>query len=159
MMKLMLRISVVLVLVLALSTATVYAKGNGLPDGQKQIFRLELTAHDTCPSSDPNGRKIFLQADFTDPDLNNTGKKQGVTLASLVKTNKIFLREGDFEVLDGNACDGDGASFQLPAQEICSGKTQAECVDDPTFEDYEVYVRLVGKLGTAIKAFTPAFSI
>jgi hypothetical protein len=44
----------------------------------------------------------------------NDGSQNGTSPADLDRRNKIFLVEGDFAVLDGNACDGDGATFQLP---------------------------------------------
>lgn len=54
--------------------------------------------------------------------------------ASLIdKRNKIYLAEafdGAFRVLDGNACDGDGAAFSMPAPGA-----------------YEIYARALAKPG------------
>ena len=76
------------------------------------------------------------------------------TFADITKTNTILLTPGeDFQVLDGNACGTKGgAALQLPADvAFCSNGDQTNCpVDDPEFQNYKVYVRLVGKLKTAI---------
>jgi hypothetical protein len=59
--------------------------------------------------------------------------------ATLDKTNKIYLSAGEFQVLDGNACDGDGAKFQLPPNPFTGEDTE------PTFQNYAVWVRALGK--------------
>lgn len=68
----------------------------------------------------------------------------------LVRQNDILLTPGEFDVLDGNACIDGTASLQLPLNPI--GGT----LDDPTFQEYEVYARLVGKPGTAVDVRTCA---
>jgi len=117
------------------STAALAGVGNGLPGNPD--YNLELIAYDHCPSDSKtgsNGHVIQLQANFTDSNV------AGSTKVTLNKTNKIFLYQGSsFQVLDGNACDGDGAGFQLPAG------------------GYAIYARAVGKLGSQIDMTTCGF--
>lgn len=109
--------------------------GNGAAVG-KNGYLLNVIAFDQCPAGDfldSNRHQIAVQADYTG---NGTDKSS--------KTNKIFLKAGDFRVADGNACD-DGARFYLPLADNCSN-----CGDpsiDPVFTTYEVYARVVGKPG------------
>ena len=82
--------------------------GNGAPSGAH--YTLNIIG---VPKGN-NGRRIFV------PD---TGK------------TKILLTEGDFQVLDANGTDPNGASFSLPNP-------------DPNGDgvtDYSVYVRALGK--------------
>ncbi|MFQ5961185.1 MAG: hypothetical protein ACE5MG_07295 [Candidatus Methylomirabilales bacterium] len=102
------------------------------------VYKVQIIAFDRCPKArktSTNGKSIFLKANYTDSEV------AGKTMVELHKTNKIFLAPGDFKVLDGNACDGNGARFQLPAD---SSST------------YEVYVRLVGKPHSGIDVTTCA---
>jgi hypothetical protein len=51
-------------------------------------------------------------------------------------------------VLDGNACDSNGAQFRLPANPYTCPAEDPECLNsDPTFQNYMVYVRALGKPG------------
>ena len=71
-------------------------------------------------------------------------------MLSLDKRNKIFLQEGDFQVIDGNACDNDGALFQLPANPFTCPATDPECLNtDPTFQEYQVWARARSGGGSA----------
>ena len=64
------------------------------------------------------------------------------------KRNKILLAEGDFQVLDGNACDGNGAKFQLPANPFTCPVEDPECLkNEPEFAEYVVYARALAKPG------------
>ena len=109
--------------------------GNGAAVGNAG-FLVNVIAFDQCPAGDfldSNRRMIAVQANYTG---NGTDKS--------AKTNKIFLKAGDFRVSDGNACD-DGARFYLPVEGNCSN-----CGDpsiEPLFTEYEVYARVVGKPG------------
>jgi hypothetical protein len=77
---------------------------------------------------------------------------------TLNKRNKIFLIQGDpiagssvqddFYVLDGNACDGDGAAFRLPANPFTCPALDPQCLEsEPTFQEYLVFVRALGTPG------------
>ncbi len=62
-----------------------------------------------------NGRRIFVRLNGGETVENGGGKwKEGKTWNDLDKINKILLQMGDFQVLDANATDDDGALFQLP---------------------------------------------
>jgi len=108
--------------------------GNGAAVG-KGGFMLNVIAYEKCPAGafvDSNRHHIAVQANYAGNGADKTSK-----------TNKIFLKSGDFSVADGNACD-DGARFYLPVTDAnCSN-----CGDpaiEPVFTEYEVYARVVGK--------------
>ncbi|MEF9476257.1 MAG: hypothetical protein L0958_06190, partial [Candidatus Mariimomonas ferrooxydans] len=138
-------------------------KGNGLPSGPR--YMLNVIAFNNCPAGDfigSNRHMIAVQADFDDGLLGGKNSKPDPFL----RNNDILLSLGDtFRVIDGNACDAEGARFQLPANPYnCPDPTQDvnadgsiidECLgEDLTFHAYEVYVRLVGKPGTGIDVRT-----
>lgn len=119
--------------------------GNGAPSGSH--YNLNILGKENCPGDDLKGgnrHTIFVLLDHHDP----TPKNWTLT-TELDKRNKIFLMEGeDFAVIDGNACDGDGATFQLPVNPFNCPVDDTECVtSDPTFQEYEVFVRGLGKPG------------
>jgi len=101
---------------LAVGTAAALAQtGNGAPNGPH--YNLNIIGKEQCPT-DPqtngNGHVIFVLLNGGDVATNLNGK-----LASTIsKVNKIYLQEAPdtntFAVLDGNACDNDGALFELP---------------------------------------------
>src|SRR5260370_6038133 len=107
--------AVLTALVLAVGTAGALATGNGAPSGAH--YNLNLSGKEVCPTdpmTNENGHVIFVLLNGGDVATNLTGK-----LASTIsKVNKIFLQQAPdattFAVLDGNACDGDGALFELP---------------------------------------------
>src|SRR5215510_9423024 len=105
-----------------------------------KAYSLEVIAHDTCPTGtfdNSNRRSIAVQADFSKIASNQA-------LNALTKVNSIFLTpsiDGTFQVLDGNACNGNGALVQLP-QTVSSL--------------YEVWVRLVGQPASSIDVTTCA---
>ncbi len=115
--------------------------GNGAKVG-KDGYLLNVIAFDKCPGGDfvnSNRHQIAVQANYTGNGNDKTAK-----------VNKIFLKEGDgFWVQDGNACDN-GANFFLPITDAnCSN-----CGDpalEPTFTEYEVNARLVGKPGGKVE--------
>src|SRR5262245_56359035 len=130
-------------------------KGNGLPQS-KLLFNLEVIAYngDNCPSGDligTNTHRIAVKADVNDTTFGDPTNHPGGTLKSaLIRQNDIMLTSGDWSVLDGNACIDGVARFQLPTNPI--GGT----LDDPTFQKYLVYGRLVGRPGTGVDVRTCA---
>jgi len=111
---------------------------NGAPSGEH--YNLNLVGKTNCSGDDlvgSNRHTIQVLLNFSDnPDdsepNNIVGDNPG-NIVTLDKRNKIFLAPGtDFQVLDGNACDGDGAQFMLPANVATA---------------WEVFVRELGKPG------------
>ena len=103
-------------LLLAVGTVAALAQtGNGGPSGSH--YNLNIIGKQNCsddPMTNGNGHVIFVLLNGGDVATNLNGK-----LASTIsKVNKIFLTQSPdnttFEVLDGNACDGNGALFMLP---------------------------------------------
>lgn len=87
--------------------------GNGAPSGSH--YNLNLIGMANCKSADMTGsdrHTIFVLLNYSDATPTDP-----TAIAQLDRKNKIFLQEGDFQVIDGNACDG--ATFQLP-QNACS---------------------------------------
>lgn len=122
------RLAIFFVTVLTLSmvlSATAFATGNGAPQGAPD-YQLNIIGT-TSKSPDMTvdlGRRIFVPLE---------GK------------TKIYLFQGDYEVLDANGTDG-SASFQLPKPGL-----DAYIVGDPGDADvwsaYSVYIRPLGKPG------------
>ncbi len=109
--------------------------GNGAPSGSH--YNLNILGMAECKSAameDSTRHTIFVLLNYSDPTPTSP-----TPVASLVRTNKIFLEEGAFEVVDGNACDGDGALFRLPKNE-CEVLT----VTEVSGCDYDVYIRGLG---------------
>jgi len=114
--------------------------GNGAKVG-KDGFILNIIAFEQCPSGDflnSHRHQIAVKANYAGNASNKT-----------VKVNKIFLKKGeDFWVQDGNACDN-GANFYLPITDAnCSNCENLG--EEPTFTEYMVYSRLVGKPGSGV---------
>jgi len=141
-----------LMLVIAL-VVPVYAgsnlNGNGMPSGAH--YNLNLLGKEQCPGDDLKGTNrhtIMVKLNFSDTNPNNIVGDNPGNIVTLDKTNKIYLYQGDFQVLDGNACDGDGAMFQLP-----KNGTPAPGPDGVlgTADDvlvgakYEIFLRELGK--------------
>lgn len=105
-------------LALNISPISVFATGNGAPSGEH--YNLNILGKSKFTSSEmtsSNGHAIFVNLD---------GK------------TKINLVEGtDFQVLDANGTDGNGAKFQLPNPDP----------DGDGITTYSVYVRALGKPG------------
>jgi hypothetical protein len=125
---------------LALAAPAAAQTGNGAPNGNH--YNLNILGKDNCAGDDLTGSNrhtIQVLLNFDDGD--NTGQ----VFSALDRRNKILLTEGDFQVLDGNACDGDGARFQLPANPFtCESDTSCE---DPEFQAYTVWSRALAKPG------------
>jgi hypothetical protein len=108
---------------------------NGAKVGRKG-FLLNVKAFDQCPAGD-----------FTD-----SNRREIAVQAAGAEANKIFLSSGpSFLVQDGNACDQNGAYFSLPFTAAncrnCTGPT----LSAPTFREYEVRARVLGKPGGTAK--------
>lgn len=119
----------VLAVSLTISVSTVLAEtGNGAMSGAH--YNLNIIGKKQCgtePMKDTGRHNIHVLLNGGDSATSLNG-----SLASGVsKQNKIYLAQGEFAVLDGNACDGDGAKFQLPAG------------------GYVVFARALGKPGGA----------
>jgi len=104
--------------------------GNGAPSGSH--YNLNILGKTNCsPSSLTDSNRHTIQV------LLNGGQHaadiDGTLALDIDKRNKIYLVQsfdGTFGVLDGNACDSDGAAFTLPAPGT-----------------YEIYARALGKPG------------
>jgi hypothetical protein len=132
--KRILVVSTLITLVIGLAYGTALAGVGSL--AKNKAYSINVIAHDICPAGSFDGtsrRTIAVLANFTDnPD--------GTQFATIAKTNKIFLAPGPgFAILDGNACDGDGASLQLPSDVSTT---------------YEVFVRLVGQPNSSVDVST-----
>ena len=100
-------------------------------------FNLNLLGKNTCPGDDlvgTNRHTIMVLLNLYDsPEPDPIPGNPDVFFAGLDKRNKIFLAPGeDFQVVDGNACDGDGAKFTLPSN---------------IATNWDIYVRELGKPG------------
>jgi hypothetical protein len=156
------------VFVLGLSLCLIYSialagNGNDLPSGPR--YMLNVIAFDSCPAGDftgSNRHMIAVKANFdpytSDPLKPLTGTQAGKLVSEMIKTNTIALTPGtDFQVLDGNACSKEGAVFQLsPNPYTCPPDDQYCLNTNPTFQEYRVFVRLVGKPKTGIGVTTCA---
>ncbi|MEK7117647.1 MAG: hypothetical protein AAB861_02625 [Patescibacteria group bacterium] len=108
-------------LALSMLPAVSGATGNGAPSGAHYNLNLiGVPKNKTADMTGNNGRRIFVP---------ETGKA------------KILLTEGEFQVLDANGTDANGASFQLPNPDPDGDGTTA----------YSVYVRALGKPGGSAK--------
>jgi hypothetical protein len=136
----------ILTIVLAVGTAAALAQtGNFAPSGAH--YNLNILGKEQCPT-DPmtngNGHVIFVLLNGGDAATNLTGK----LASNISKVNKIFLEpspdNSTFAVLDGNACDSNGALFELPnpsagytiwARALATpggSATMTTCATDPT---------------------------
>jgi hypothetical protein len=122
--------------------------GNGAPSGPH--FNLNIIGKEQCPNNPMttgNGGVIFVLLNGGD----SAGSLNGQPASNISKVNKIFLVPSPdnttFEVLDGNACDGNGALFELPnpsagytiwARALAKpngNATMTLCATDPTTGD------------------------
>ncbi len=107
---------------------------NGAPSGEH--YNLNLLGKTNCAGDDLTGSNrhtIQVLLNFSDPDADNIVGDDPGNIVTLDKRNKIFLSGGtDFQVVDGNACDADGAKFTLPSNVATA---------------WEVYLRELGKPG------------
>ena len=104
--------------------------GNGAPSGAH--YNLNIIGHTKCSGDDLVGsNRHNIQVLLNGGDAADAIDGQVAT--TLDKRNKIFLQQsfdGTFQVMDGNACDGNGARFKLPAPGA-----------------YEIYARALGRPG------------
>ncbi len=157
-----LSVPIISLFILALGCGPALAgNGNNLPPGPRYMLNVIAYDKDHCPAGDftgSNTHRIAVQADFgvIDPLTGTTSTQAGKNfLTEFVNTNTIKLTQGsDFQVLDGNACSKGGAEFMLPADPYSCGTgitNDPNCINqDLTFQEYKVYVRLVGKPDTKI---------
>lgn len=136
----------VLLCVAALASPA-FAQGDGNGGLSGGHYNLNILGKDHCAGDDLEGSNrhtIQVLLRLSDPTPTNLTPE-----ASLDKRNKIFLQEGDFQVIDGNACD-DGAWFQLPANPFSCPATDPQCLNtDPTFQAYQVWARARSGGGSA----------
>ena len=103
--------------------------GNGAPNGAH--YNLNILGKTTCSGDDLKGTnrhniQVLLTGGQKAEDID------GTLALNIDRRNKIFLTQSftnSFVVHDGNACDGDGATFELPVG------------------GYEIYARALGKPG------------
>lgn len=87
----------------------------GLGGHDYQLNIIGVPKDKTADMDNNNGRRIFVRLNGGETVTNPGGKwKEGKSWDDLDKINKILLQPGDFQVLDANATDDDGALFQLP---------------------------------------------
>ncbi len=121
--------------------------GNGL-DVNGKHYNLNILGKeaDHCPGADKdnsNGHTIFVWLNTSIGDLN------GKFINAINHNNLIFLQEGPFAVIDGNACkDSGGAIFQLPCDNAEVTYTRPEGCDTT----YTIWVRGLGKPGDNVYA-------
>ena len=104
--------------------------GNGAPSGAH--YNLNILGKTNCSTDDLTGSnrhtiQVLLNGGQRAEDID------GTLAVNIDKRNKIYLGlapDGVFQVTDGNACDGNGAEFMLPAPGT-----------------YEIYARALGKPG------------
>lgn len=114
---LLLALALALVVTPLLLSAAVDETGNGAPSGAHYNLNIiGVPQNKTADMTGNNGRRIFVPLD-------------GRT--------KILLTEGDFQVLDANGTDSNGAKFQLPNPDPDGDGTTL----------YSVYVRALGRPG------------
>ena len=159
------------IVILLCSSISFAGNGNTLPPGPR--YMLNVIAFDNCPAgdfTDSNRHMIAVQANFGEFEFDengnpiDTGNQAGKNyLTEFVSTNTIKLTATPaelgnyFQVIDGNACSKGGGEFMLPANPYTCPVDDANCLNtDPTFQEYKVYVRLVGKPKTAIGVTTCA---
>ena len=120
--------------------------GNGGLSGTH--YNLNILGKEDCsPNALEGSNRHTIQVLLNHVDATPKDPTPGVELN---KVNKIFLQEGDFQVIDGNACDADGALFQLPANPFTCPALDPECLNtDPTFQEYLVWARARSGGGSA----------
>ena len=120
-------------LVAGLAVPAYAQTGNGAPSGSHYTLNIiGMAKEKRADMTGSHRHTIFVDLNFSDATPTDP-----TPIAELNRKNKIFLQEGPFQVLDGNAWDG--ALFQLPPPD-CDTLTVAT-VDGC---DYAVYVRGLG---------------
>ena len=124
--------------VLATPAAHAQSTNNNGARVGKTGYLLNVIAFDKCPRghfAGSNRRTIAVAADYT-----------GVAADRASSVNKIVVHSGpDVRVLDGNACDANGATLQLPIDAANCRNCSSTTLPAPTFRQYEVRARVLGK--------------
>ncbi len=105
-------VSITVGLALSFSAAFAQTTGNGSLSGAH--YNLNIIGKKQCSTesltdSSRHTIQVLLNGGDSATSLN------GMLASSISKQNKIYLTQGDFAVIDGNACDNNGATFRLPA--------------------------------------------
>jgi hypothetical protein len=106
--------------------------GNGAPNGSHfELNIIGVPQDKTADMTGSDGHSIFVQLVGGDAASSLTGKD----FNTISKLNKIFLFPApageSFQVLDRNATDADGASFQLPADVSTTWTVWARALGKP----------------------------
>jgi hypothetical protein len=133
---------------IALANPALAQSGDGNGGLSGPHYNLNILGKATCAGDDLTGsNRHTIQVLLNYHDATPTDPTSD---PALDRRNKIFLAEGDFQVLDGNACDGDGATFQLPANPYTCPADDPYCLNsDPTFQSYTVWARARSGGGSA----------
>lgn len=130
--RIVLFVSLVLALVAIPASLRTFATGNGAPSGTH--FNLNIIGVPKDKTADMNnndGHRIFVQLNGGEDATSLDGK----LFSSLTKVNKIFLAPApagqSFQVLDANATNADGATFQLPADVSTTWTVWARALGKP----------------------------
>lgn len=119
-------------------------------------YNLNIIGHENqCPGDDLKGsnrHNIHVKLNY-----HPAAPTQWTSAVDLDRTNRIFLTKDDpsdgldFQVLDGNACDGDGGRFLLPVNvntcpddDPLTPENEALNCEDSDFTTYQIYARALG---------------
>ncbi len=129
-MKRIIYLVIALTMILAISVPAAAGTGNGAPSGAHYNLNIiGVPKGKTADMTGDNGHRIFVPME---------GK------------TSIWLKEGtDFQVLDANGTDGNGASFQLPNPDP----------DNDGITEYSVWARALGKPGGSSTTTTCAYDL
>jgi hypothetical protein len=119
---------ITLTIILAIALPAAAGTGNGAPSGSHYNLNIiGIPKNKTATMDNNDGHRIFVPLE---------GK------------SNIWLKEGDdFDVLDANGTDGNGASFQLPNPDP----------DNDGITEYSVWARALGKPGGSSTTTTCAY--
>jgi hypothetical protein len=127
---------------LALMAVPMFA---GTIDFNGPHYNLNIVGKTNCAGDDLTGsNRHVIQVLLNGGD--NATKLNGSNYSLISRVNKIFLSgttDGSFQVLDGNACDGNGAQFQLPVTCTVAIDGTQVC----SFTSYQIWARALGKPG------------
>ncbi len=127
-MKRIIYLTIVLTIILAMSSPALAGNGNGAPSGPHYNLNIIGVPKDkTADMTGDNGHRIFVPLE---------GK------------TSIWLKPGtDYQVLDANGTDGNGASFQLPNPDP----------NNDGITEYSVWARALGTPGGSSTTTTCAY--
>ena len=128
-MKRTIYLMIALTMILAMAIPAAAGTGNDLPSGPHYNLNIIGVSKGKSPPMENNGHRIFVPL---------WGKAS------------IWLKEGeDFQVLDANGTDGNGASFQLPNPDV----------NNDGITEYSVFARALGKPGGWSRTTTCAYDL